>query len=99
MVVGVEDVVLALVLMVAFVAISLVGVKVDNHESIYAMPLLHISGDESYVGIDAEPTATAMCGMMEAATKVDSPAMDAGHTGSVYTTLGCALHGFKKAHS
>ena len=87
------------VLVVAFMAFSLVGIKVYNHKSIYAMPFLHISCYESYVRIDTEPTTTAICGVIEASTKVDSQAMDAGHTGSLDTTQGCALHGFKKAHS
>ena len=87
MVVGVNDVELALVCVVSLVAVALVSIKIDNAEPLNLVPFLQVVSDERDIWIDAEPTAGRPSGMVEAPTKVNGPSMFERHAGSINTAL------------
>jgi hypothetical protein len=92
LVVSVDDVIFQRVLMVSFMAIALMRIQVNNHESLHVVPLLHISCYESDVRVNTEAASRVTGGMMEPSTKVYCPALLACETSCLYTSLSCTRH-------
>jgi len=99
MIVSIDDVILGLVHVVAFMTIALVSVEIDDQEALVTEPLLHVLGDESDVRVDTEAATVRTIRMVVTTAKVDGPATVLSDASSVDRASTGSHHGIEYAHT
>ena len=97
-IVGVDDVVLRFVHVVALMTVPLVGVQVNNQELFEAIPQLHVGCDKRDIRVDAEAATVFTSRMMVTTAEIDGPASVACYAGGVHATPSRTHHGVKHSH-
>lgn len=79
---------------VSLMTVTLVGIKIDDHDTTNPVMQAGTMHNEGNVWVDTKSSSVSFAGMMITSSQVDCPAMHKGKAGSINRALSRSLHRF-----